>query len=313
VCRRLQLKSCAELALGQNQRAFEDVNLILRVSDSLESERFLISYLVRVACLQSAIQPIWEGLAEHRWTDEQLQSFQQRLQQYNFVADVKVPFESERAAHTAVVQLIKKRGLGYLIDLTSGSVSLPSFDRDTANWLGKAMPSGWLYLEEYSCCRGYDQLLGGTTDPSNKRVFPQRSRANDMALEREFKESLFSTVFVHHRVLGAILLPAINRVIIKAATAQTVANQATLACALERYRLASEQFPESLDALMPRYISQLPHDVITGEPYKYRRTNDGQFILYSVGWNEKDDGGVPGKTLFDEKEGDWVWQYPARS
>ena len=33
---------------------------------------------------------------------------------------------------------------------------------------------------------------------------------------------------------------------------------------------------------------------------------DGQFILYSVGWNEKDDGGVPGKTLFDEKEGDWV-------
>jgi hypothetical protein len=86
-----------------------------------------------------------------------------------------------------------------------------------------------------------------------------------------------------------------------------VSDQAALACALERYRLANRQFPDTLDALVPRFISQLPHDVINGEPYKYRRTDDGQFILYSIGWNEKDDGGVPGKTLFDEKEGDWVW------
>jgi hypothetical protein len=28
---------------------------------------------------------------------------------------------------------------------------------------------------------------------------------------------------------------------------------------------------------------------------------------------KKDDGGVPSKTLFDEKEGDWVWQYPVQS
>ena len=46
--------------------------------------------------------------------------------------------------------------------------------------------------------------------------------------------------------------------------------------------------------------------------FKYRRTADGQFILYSIGWDEKDDGEVPGKTLFDEKQGDWVWQYPAK-
>lgn len=64
---------------------------------------------------------------------------------------------------------------------------------------------------------------------------------------------------------------------------------------------------------MPRFISSLPHDVITGEPYKYRRTDDGQFVLYSVGWNEKDDGGVPGTTYFsNETHGDWVWRYPSK-
>ena len=67
-----------------------------------------------------------------------------------------------------------------------------------------------------------------------------------------------------------------------------------------------------MEMLVPKFISQLPNDVISGGPYKYHRTADGQFVLYSVGWNETDDGGVPGQTLFDDKQGDWVWQYPAK-
>jgi hypothetical protein len=107
------------------------------------------------------------------------------------------------------------------------------------------------------------------------------------------------------------MLPALDKLTRKAANAQVAADQVVLACALERYRLAYNELPETLDALVPQFMSQLPHDVITGDPYKYQRTSDGKFLLYSVGWNEKDDGGTPGKTLFDEKEGDWIWQYSA--
>jgi len=32
-----------------------------------------------------------------------------------------------------------------------------------------------------------------------------------------------------------------------------------------------------------------------GQPLHYRRANAGQFVLYSVGWNERDDGGVVGQ------------------
>ena len=86
--------------------------------------------------------------------------------------------------------------------------------------------------------------------------------------------------------------------------------------ALESLRKATEQGdPYQLlltDALMPKIIPQLPADVIGGKPYVYRRTEDGRFVLYSIGWDEKDNGGTPGKDLFDEKEGDWVWQYPMK-
>ena len=45
-------------------------------------------------------------------------------------------------------------------------------------------------------------------------------------------------------------------------------------------------------------------------------TADGQCLLYSIGWNETDEGGVLGLTQngegFDQKTGDWVWRLTAR-
>ena len=67
----------------------------------------------------------------------------------------------------------------------------------------------------------------------------------------------------------------------------------------------------------PDFAAALPHDIINGQPLKYRRTDNGRFILYSVGWNEKDDGGVVAITKGnpprqDTDQGDWVWQYPEK-
>ncbi len=91
---------------------------------------------------------------------------------------------------------------------------------------------------------------------------------------------------------------------------------ARTACALERYRLANSVCPETLDALAPRFIEKLPHDIINGQPLHYHQIDDGKFLLYSVGWNETDDGGVvvlsTGGRVVEIANGDWVWQYPAK-
>jgi hypothetical protein len=60
--------------------------------------------------------------------------------------------------------------------------------------------------------------------------------------------------------------------------------------------------------------------LIGGQPLKYHKTTNN-FVLYSNGWNEKDDGGVPvflGDNIRwfggdqDLEKGDWVWTYPAK-
>src|SRR5476649_1309892 len=83
-------------------------------------------------------------------------------------------------------------------------------------------------------------------------------------------------------------------------------NEAQIACALECYHLAHGEYPEMLDALAPQFTEKISRDIIGGQPLHYRRTADGKFLLYSVGWNETDDSGNDGGSDF--AKGDWVWK-----
>lgn len=309
-CQRLRLRACAELAAGQSENAWEDVKLSLYMADSIKDEPFLISNLVRLACFEIETQPIWEGLAERRWSGTQLNEIQSRLQRCNFFADMKLPLDGERAVGVLTADLLNRRKYrpSELFDL-AGSDN--AFGGDLANLVSSVAPRGWYNLEQLNYCRLYEHQLEGTLDVARKRVFVDQVALHARDLEREIAGGRLGkswNAVIHHQVIAALLLPELNKISMKTAIAQTAADQAALACVLERYRLANGSFPEKLDALVPGFISQLPNDVITGEPLKYRRTDDGQFVLYSVGWNAKDDGGISGKTLFDEKEGDWVWR-----
>ena len=80
-------------------------------------------------------------------------------------------------------------------------------------------------------------------------------------------------------------------------------------------------YPETLDPLAPQFIEKIPHDILGGQPLKYHRETSGRFVLYSVGWNETDDGGIVGVKKKngiedgiapDYETGDWVWRYPAK-
>ena len=96
---------------------------------------------------------------------------------------------------------------------------------------------------------------------------------------------------------------------------QAAADEIIVACALERFYLDHQSYPGDLRGLVPAYLEQIPHDVVTGGPLRYAPTPDGRYRLWEVGWNGRDEGGVvawnkEGKRL-DEKQGDWVWQYQA--
>ena len=85
---------------------------------------------------------------------------------------------------------------------------------------------------------------------------------------------------------------------------------AQIGCALERYHLAHGDYPDTLAALTPEFIKEVPPDIIGGQPLHYQRVDSEKFLLYSVGWNGTDDSGRA-SGYPDITHGDWVWHSPA--
>ncbi len=66
---------------------------------------------------------------------------------------------------------------------------------------------------------------------------------------------------------------------------------ARVTLALAAFKAEKDEYPAKLAALVPGYIKAVPRDVFSDKPVIYKRDGKG-YLLYSVGVNMKDDGGV---------------------
>jgi hypothetical protein len=301
----LQLRAAAGLAAGQSADASDDVRLHLRLTDALKDEPVLISQLVRLACFHLAAVPVREGLARHSWTEVQLKELQGRLQTFDFLSTAQRAFRAERAFGLAGLEAVLREQ----IPLQGGQAGVDDPIQVTRA-VRRVAPEGWLRFEQANYVRAFQTIMLPDADLQAHRMDPEAVAQR----QAEFKKTIVSPVktVLQHRLFARLMLPALGKAYSKHAFAQAVADQAVLACALERFRLAQGQFPDSLDALAPAYLDRIPPDVISGEPLRYERTPDGQFRLWSVGWNNVDDGGIPGRSAGDTEQGDWVWEYPPK-
>jgi len=72
---------------------------------------------------------------------------------------------------------------------------------------------------------------------------------------------------------------------------------------LKRWRLAKGEYPSGLQELVDGgYLKSLPADPYSDGPLKYHRRGD-DFVLYSVGADFDDDGGVQGERSWGDREG----------
>ena len=62
--------------------------------------------------------------------------------------------------------------------------------------------------------------------------------------------------------------------------------------AVERYRVKHGRLPASIKDTVPEFLGGIPLDPIIHKPLRYRKLPGG-FVVYSVGWNGRDDLGLP--------------------
>lgn len=298
--RAYRLRASVKLSVGQSDAALADVQTSLRLADKLNGEPVLMSFLVRVAMLDITREPIWEALAAHRWNESQLAALQAQLEKVDQCASLAKMLQGERLCAYSMALWLHSHPTK--IDqpfIRSRPTDLPYDEPET--WLGRAIPSGWIDQNQLNFDRFCTETLLPALDWEHRRINPKKMEQVD-----HLSGTMRATPY---RAFFRGLLPPMVVVAAKAALSQTRVDEAVVACALDRYWLAHGEFPENLDAITPQFIAKMPYDVINGEPLHYRRTADGQYVLYSVGWNQTDDGGqiAMNGVYQDFYQGDWVW------
>lgn len=308
----LAFHACAELALGNHEKAFDDVRVLHRLSDAMKDETTLVAMMIRVAIQGLALEPFWQGWAEGRWSERDLASLGEIFGRVNLLPEFARVMHAERAGFNALAGKYCLQGNApWRVTMRSEPEPKGWWDRtrqQAQKLAWRLVPRGWFYQNLATYNRRIQTCIPPSLQSNPPTVSPaQVTQASDQVVEEIFNGP--------YSWLSRMAIPNFSKALQHMPRIQNSVNQARVVCALERCRIARGQYPASLTELVPQFIDQLPVDVINGKPLTYRPTTDGRFVLYSVGWNETDDGGAPAVTpnkpaSADFTRGDWVWRFP---
>lgn len=276
------LRASAFLAETNSNWAFSDLKTLIRLGEALKVEPLVESHKVRGDLIESAMQIVWEGLNQARWSLVQLDQIEAALNQLDLLADFQTVVHGETVIHIAKWTRIR--------ELIQDRNRARTWSERRWGFARLIYPLGWTYLNQIKLHDFYSTVLKQIADPEHRRIYPENA----------------DLIHRSHKLMGAYLevrnFPeAFHELATQYARLQAGLHLAEIACALERFRIANGHFPESLKALDPAYRDQLPKNLVSGEPMKYHPAGADGYSLYEFGWNGKDDGGsVNG-------ESDWVW------
>lgn len=282
----LALRAKCDLILGRPTDALDELTFLDQFRSILDLQpsgkpMSLVTALINASIAGFYYVPvIAEGLKTHAWDRQQLELLQKQLQSIHLPPLLinAIRLENAHACYWIQTNLMIETKSPYARRvLLQSLVDITELDQQAAEAFN---PSNGIFPADLDAWDRKRRLISASPDWQGNNM----TGINIFDLDRTW------------RIIAA---------------RQTLINEAQIACALERYRLAHGEYPETLDELSPQFIEIIPHDLIGARPLYYHRTGNGNFLLYSVGWNEKDDAGQPSPRYkngtVEYNSGDWVW------
>jgi hypothetical protein len=290
-----------ELLLNEPDQALDDLTLLHGLNQTLVKSGkpgTLVTAMIHVAITGLYADAVACGFQSRSWREPDLVALQKQLAEINLLPNVA---DSVRHERTGTCRMLDRYSLDELFRESRNSTNFVA--SDLGWWF---VPSGWVYQNKALIATLETQLID-CIDTTNNTVSPSKLKRYSAVVDDAFQHN------TPWNFIAVMCVPNFTKANQVMARNQTMVDHARIACALERYRLANGNYPAALTALIPQYLDKIPHDIINGKPMSYTCTDGQNFKLWSVGWNEVDDGGITQYTS-DGKEdrqfGDWVWHYP---
>jgi hypothetical protein len=318
----LGARTLADLRAGDRAAAWTNVLAATRLVTAWEPEPVEVSHLVRFACAGIVYNIIWQGLQADGWTDQQLAQLQAEWEAADFLKGAPEVAAYERACWVGAC--LQERQQPVPPGMTVSQMARSPRDA-LYEMAGRTQQARYRALGTYEDERGLLlhyrdrelQFRRASQASSWSEMRTLRGVTNTMEFQSKHSSSLRSRMLLKQVTLGAQGrgVPFLG----KAAEAETRRRLILTAIALERRRGRQGSYPKTLRELFPEGAANPGIDFMDGQPLRYRLTPDGHFVLYSVGLDGVDQGGVAANqrqawdpTAFGTPQAvDLVWPRPA--
>lgn len=279
-------------ASGDSPRVVASIHDIIRIAQQLEREHGLLSDLVAIACGNLAASTINE-IVEQRsieLSDQQLDQLMQLL--WNDATQAAaIDFSHERMSQQDFLQRIYTndgRGSGRITPDAFKAIAMISDDTTSVVPEPLFPILAVLIADRAEVSAAFDEgiRLAELIAQSPADHYPAwNARGNALRHPALIDTFRFA--------IPRIMEPALAKAAQTQIQAHTRLRATAARLALERHRLAEGRYPDTLAALVPTYLPELPQDPFNpGHPIKYL-LRDGRPVLYSVGSNGLDDHATP--------------------
>jgi hypothetical protein len=255
---------------GDADGTLADCRATINAGRSIGDEPFLISVLIRNACVSIGCNSIARVLGQGQPSTAALLAMQQLLEDEDGHDGYRLALRGERASLHEMLGAIESGQLKF--SQVAGTGRVPA-ERLLSAILHPAVKN------EHVNILG---LMTRYVDSAHQA--PREQIATEAAMEAEFK------VMPKTAILARNLVPAIGKVGDSVRRKHAWVRSLIACLAAERYRQAHGAWPSTLADLVPAELAAVPVDPYDGQPLRMRRLADG-IVIYSIGSDQTDDGG----------------------
>jgi hypothetical protein len=290
----LGTRAVLELHDGHKDAAWTNLLASTRLITAWDPEPTEVSHGVRFACAPLAYNAVWQALQAGGWADDRLALLQHEWGSVDFFRGL--PETEAFARASAVDQCQRERQKP-----PPPSLFLREMRRSPRNaWYG--LVEHWRriryrhhgsYEDECALLLYYRdrelQVRRAVQSPTWMGMRALPGVTNMVPFRSKYSSRVQS--LLNRRQMQLAMIGRGQGLLGRAAEAEAQRRLLITAIALERYRGRHGGYPKTLHELVPELLQSPPVDFMDGKPLRYRLTDDGHFVLYSVGLDCVDNGG----------------------
>jgi hypothetical protein len=302
-------------AAGEADVVLQNIHALLGIVRHTRETPLVIGDLVTMAILQMTFDRIGEFLAQQPqlFSENQLRDLAHDLATITD-DDIRTRFDGERLSFYDFVQhAYTDNGSGdgrftpdgmRLFDLVTSATGIPNVGdpiRETMTPLvGAAILSRSELLDEY------ERMMSALERYAAVPLW-QRGPSPILATIEAWEAQPLGRI---RRLPLILLIPAVESATLQPHYVRASRDAMLTAIAMELHRRRHGQWPNTLDELVPSLLPAAPVDRFDGRLLRYRIV-DGSPVLYSIGHDFEDDGGMPGRRkqdgMYDDNEARKWW------